>query len=120
MLLNKSHVISSCSEFYQHFRSSFWTNIINVIKAKLYLEKSCANYFCTKTALKMLVKLTFGSNFTNLLAQSANAPSENVLRCPVSPTKLCPTLPVNTTRIYIQLLCFMLYNMSQIRVNLMV
>jgi len=40
-----------------------------------------------------------GVNFSNLLAQSANALVQSV-----SPTQLHPTLPVNTTRSYTQLL----------------
>jgi hypothetical protein len=53
-----------------------------------------------------------GINFTNLLAQSANTlvviflvPAVILLCHSVSPTKLWPTLPIQTTRKYAQLLC---------------
>ncbi len=39
-----------------------------IYKAKLILEKSCAKHFCTKKGgRKMLMKLTPGLNFINIL-----------------------------------------------------
>ena len=59
----------------------------------------------------IIFELSTGINFTNPLALSANAQAHKVW-CEryhsVSPIKLLPTLPVNTTRSYAQLLCSML------------
>ena len=60
--------------------------------------------------------VTSGVNFTNPLVRRTNAPAHRVWRqrChSVSPTKLCPNLPVHTTRSYAQLLHFMLYAMCK-------
>jgi len=50
----------------------------------------------------MLVKSTPWANKTNSLAQKANFSAIILLRHLVLPIKLQPTLPVNTTRSYIQ------------------
>jgi hypothetical protein len=60
-----------------------------------------------------------GAGGRNLMEQSTNAPEVAVLGHTVSPTKLCPTLPVNTTRNYNKLLCSMLYTVARtISINL--
>jgi hypothetical protein len=59
--------------------------------------------------LLQLVRLLLGVNFTNLLAHSPIAPTVIVLCHSVPPTKLCPTLPLNSTRSYAQLLNLTLY-----------
>jgi hypothetical protein len=65
----------------------------------------------SEAALKMMMKLI--PLVTNLLAQNADVPVIIVLCQSVSPTKLCPTLPVDTTRSYAQLLCQILFSMHQ-------
>jgi len=52
-----SEVFQSCSQFSQHFTSSFCTNILwpNNYKAKLYVEKSCAKLFCLKKSCSLNV-----------------------------------------------------------------
>ncbi len=54
-----------------------------------------------------------GVNFTNLLSQSANVPIIIFLPHSVSPTKLWPTLPIQTARKYTQLLCYTLCAVRQ-------
>jgi len=58
------------SQFHQHVTSSFCTNILapKSYKAKLSLQKSFKRHFhIYKVESKMLVKLTPGVNFTNIL-----------------------------------------------------
>jgi len=53
-------------------------------------------------------------NFTNPLAKIANFADAKSVAQSVSPTVLCPSLPVNTTRCYTQLLRFMFYTVCHI------
>ncbi len=61
------------------------------------------NQSMTMTKKQSLIESAPGVDFTNLLAQSANAPLSILQRCSVSPTKLRPTSLLRSTRIYSQL-----------------
>ncbi len=65
----------SC-QFHQHFNISFFSNFLSTKNSNTNLKyrKDTNNTFYDKAARKMLMKWTLGVNFTNLLAQSENAP----------------------------------------------
>jgi hypothetical protein len=58
-------------QFHQYFMRAFYANILlpKSHKAKLKLEKSCVRHFCKKKWHKMLMKLTTGVDFINILCK---------------------------------------------------
>jgi len=79
-----------CSQFHQHFMSSFSANILlpKKFKAKLSLEKSCAKHFCTKKgSIKCWQNWYLGSIsstfYTKLLRQQIPNPQNNTVKLSV-------------------------------------